>query len=301
MLIAFIMLMTTACHEREVIETMPPVKSGPLVLVGSGKCDYTVIRSDYSNGEDVKAAILICGTIEKATGIRPKISTDWDGNPVTEHELIIGETLREKTEGYSVDRAALGKNGYSIKAVGEKIYITGGSDKATYTAAEYFLEAFVKDNGTDIIIDRDYSYSVYQEFDIRSLTICGKNYQDFIIIYDSPQLQRAAEILAGAFADKTGKMLKVIEDKDYLSNYVTTENIILLISKKPDINGIHMVKAENGRLIFSSSSTETGVTGCVESFIKQYIEGASGDCRISEGFIYSTAGDYISIKDPRKS
>ncbi len=295
------MLMTAGCRQPVVTETISPEISAPLVLVGSGKCDYTVIRSDYSNGEDVKAAILLCGAIEKATGVRPKISTDWDGNPVTEHELIIGETLREKTEGYSVDRAALGKNGYSIKAVGEKIYITGGSDKATYTAAEYFLETFVKDNGTDIIIDRDYSYSVYQEFDIRSLTICGKNYQDFIIIYDSPQLQRTAETLAGAFADKTGKMLEVIEDKDYLSNYVTKENIILLISKKPDINGIHMVRAENGRLIFSSSSSETGVAGCVESFITQYIKDASGDCRVSEGFIYSTAGDYISIKDPRKN
>ena len=301
MLIAFILIMTAACRERVTTEIMPPEKNSPLVLAGSGKCEYTVIRSDYSNGEDVKAAILICGTIEKATGIRPKISTDWDGNPVTERELIIGETLREKTEGYYVDRAALGKNGYTIKAVGEKIYITGGSDKATYMAAEYFLETFVKDGGTDITVERDYSYSVYQEFDIRSLTICGKNYKDFIIIYDSPQLHPAAETLSGILADKTGKMLEIIEDKDYLSNYVTSDNIILLISKKPDINGIHIVKAENGRLIFSSSSSETGVTGCVNSFITQYIEGASGDCRISEGFIYSTTGDYISIKDPRIS
>lgn len=301
LLLTVILIVLSACEDRKTTEILPPENTEPLVLVGNGKCDYTVIRSDYSNGADVKAAILICNIIEDRTGLRPNITTDWDGNPVTEREIIIGETLREKTEGHYIDRAALGKSGYIIEAAGEKIYITGGSEEATYTAVEYFLDIFVKNDSTDVTMDRDYKYAVYQEFAIRSFYICDKNYNDFIIIFDSAPLRQAAETLSDALADKTGKKLEVIEDKDYLSNYVTSDNIILLTSKKPDINGIHLVKAENGRLIFASSGSETGVTECVSRFITQYIENASGDCRISEGFIYAVTSDYISIKDPRVS
>jgi len=301
LLLTVILIVLTACEHRNEAGILPPENTAPLVLVGDGQCAYTVVRSDFSNGADVKAAILVCSTIEDRTGLRPKITTDWDGNPVAAREIIIGETLREKTEGHYIDRAGLGKSGYIIEAAGEKVYLTGGSAEATYTAAEYFLDTFVKDGSTNVTMDRDYKYVVYQEFDIRSFYICGNNYNDFIIIYDSAPLRQAAEFLANEMADKTGKKLQVIQDKDYLTNYVTFDHIILLTSKKPDINGIHLVKAENGRLIFASSGSETGVAECVSRFVTQYIENASGDCRISEGFMYAVTSDYISIKDPRVS
>jgi hypothetical protein len=277
--------------------TAAPVTA--LVLADNGVCDYTVVRSDFSKGAELEAAVLVCSRIEEITGARPNITTDWDKNPVSDHEIIVGQTLREETEGYSVDRAALGKNGYIIEAVGEKLFITGGSEEATLSAVEYFLDTFAK--SSVVTVDANYKYAVYQEFDIRSLNICGKNYADFILVCDSKSVEESANTLADKLADKTGKRLEIITDENYISDYGPDDNVILITSKKPESSGIHLVKAENGWLTFASSSSETGIDGCVSRFIAQYIDGAKGDCSISDGFTYAVIGDYISIKDPRNS
>lgn len=295
LLLLFLSIILSACESPETTEIIPLEETKPLELVSNQNCDYTVIRSDYSNGPDVKAAILLCNTFEERTGLRPRITTDWEDNPETEHEIIIGETLREKTEGFKIDRDALGKNGFIIKVLGEKIFITGGSDEATYTAVEYFLETFVKQNSTEVVVDRKYEYTVYQEFDIRSFYICGRNYIDFTILFDSPSLKQAAELLSDTLSDKTGKRIAIKEsDTDSAA-----EPYILLTSKKPETDGIHLVRAVNGNLVFSSSGKGSGVMDCVARFISQYLIHASGNCRISEGFIYSVTSDYIIIKDPR--
>jgi hypothetical protein len=269
------------------------------VLAGNGVCNYTVVRSDFSKGAELDAALLVCSRIEEIAGVRPNITTDWEKNPVTGYEIIVGQTMREENEGYFVDRAALGKNGYIIEAVGGKIFITGGSEEATLSAAEYFLDTFA--NSSVITIDANYKYSVVQEFNIRSFYICGKSYADFIIVCDSKSAEEPANNLADTLADKTGKRLAVITDESYRSNYGTDDNIILITSEKPESSGVHLVRAENGWLTFASSSTETGIKGCVSRFIAQYIVGAKGDCSIAEGFTYAVTGDYISIQDPRKS
>ena len=299
LLFAVMFLWLPACNDSTtaVPEETTAAPLTELVLVDNGVCDYTVVRSDFSNGAELKAALLVCDTIEEKTGVRPKITTDWEDNPVTEHEIIVGKTLREETEGYSVDRAALGKNGYIIEAVGEKIFITGGSEEATYSAVQYFLDTFAV-NST-VTVDLNYKYTVYQEFDISSFYICGKNYTGFIIVCDSKSVEEAANTLAATLADKTGKRLEVITDENYMSDYGPEDNIILITSKQPESSGIHLVKAESGRLTFASSSSETGITGCVGRFIAQYIDGAKGDCSIADSFTYAVTGDFISIKDPR--
>lgn len=297
--VMFISLPACKSNVKDAPEETAAAPAAELVIADNGVCDYTVVRSDFSKGAELDAAVLVCSRIEEAAGIRPNITTDWEKNPVTAHEIIVGQTTREETESHSVDRAALGKNGYIIETAGEKIFITGGSEEATLSAAEYFLDTFA--NSSAITVAANYKYSVYQEFDIRSFTICGKSYADFIIVCDSKPAEEPANLLADTLADKTGKRLAVITDENYITDYGPDDNIILITSEKPESSGIHLVTAENGRLTFASSSTETGIKGCVSRFIAQYIDGAKGDCIIPDGFTYAVTGDYISIEDPRKS
>lgn len=297
--VMFISLPACKSNTNDAPEDTTAAPVTELVLADNGVCDYTVVRSDFSKGAELDAAVLVCSRIEEIAGVRPNITTDWKKNPVTEHEIIVGQTTREETEGYSVDRAALGKNGYIIAAAGEKIFITGGSEEATLSAVEYFLDTFASRSA--ITIDADYKYSVYQEFDIRSFYICGKSYADFIIVCDSKSAEEPANMLADMLADKTGKRLAVITDESYITDYGPDDNIILITSEKPESSGVHLVRAENGWLTFASSSTETGIKGCVSRFIAQYIDDAKGDCSIAEGFTFAVTGDYISISDPRKT
>jgi hypothetical protein len=300
LILTAVWIIMTACDAEGTAaaaeETLPPAPA-VLMLAGNGACDYTVVRSDYGNGAELDAALLVCKKFEEIAGVRPKITTDWEGNPVTEREIIVGETLREKTEGYNIDRAALGKNGFIIEAVGEKIFIAGGSREATYRAAEYFIDTFV--TGQTVSVDAGYKYAVYQEFDIKSLSICGKAYADFVIVCDAQHLRKAAETLAESLADKTGKLLDVIVDEDYKPDGAKYKNVFLISAAKPETDGIHLVKSENGGLVFRSSSSETGIEGCVSRFISQYIANAYGNCAVEDDFIFAVRGDYISIKDPR--
>ena len=82
-----------------------------LYIVKDGVTDFWVIRSDYTEGAEVQAAVAIRKAIGEATGVEPGITTDWEKNSIYEHEIIIGETLREET-GYKIDRVALGEVGY---------------------------------------------------------------------------------------------------------------------------------------------------------------------------------------------
>lgn len=120
--------------------------------------DYVIIRSEDASDVLTSAISRLTATL-RAMGISIKIQTDWERNKVHEHEIIIGETTREGEDFFTVDRLALGSRGYILRAVGEKLLITGGNDDSTRAAVEYFISTIPARGGMHLPEDYMYSYS----------------------------------------------------------------------------------------------------------------------------------------------
>lgn len=144
-----------------------------LCVAADGMSDFWVIRSDFADSDGVKSAVSVRKRILEATGSELGITTDWEKNPVYEHEIIVGKTLREN-DGLHIDRVALGETGYIIKEENGKIYIAGGSDKGTALGVEYFLENFVSADTGTVEIPVGFERVTYHKYDM-SLYIAGKS------------------------------------------------------------------------------------------------------------------------------
>lgn len=295
-----IVILLSACtdaaaeNDDAVTESQDETDDGEyLYIVKDGVTDFWVIRSDYTEGAEVQAAVSIRKAIGEAAGVEPGITTDWEKNPVYEHEIIIGETLREET-GYKVDRIALGETGYIIKEVDGKIYISGGMDPGTTLAAEYFIDTFVKPGG-DIKIPVGYEYIVYHQYDIPELYIdmnlVDESYK--IVTPDSggKTMLDAAEKLQAALYDKTGLMLEIVKGD------TSAEKAFIITFEKPEIDGVHEMYVNGSSLILSSSSSQ-GPVACVDTFISMYLDGKTGKYNFPGDFHYLDLGDYIIINYP---
>lgn len=264
-----------------------------LYIVKDGVTDFWVIRSDYTEGAEVQAAVGIRKAIGEAAGVEPGITTDWEKNPVYEHEIIIGETLREEN-GYKIDRVALGETGYIIKEVDGKIYISGGMDPGTTLAAEYFIDTFIKPGG-DIKIPVGYEYIVYHQYDIPELYIdmnlVDESYKIVIPESAGKTILDAAEKLQAALYDKTGLMLEIVKGD------TTAEKSFIITFDKPEIDGVHEMYVDGTSLIFKSSAN-AGPAACIDTFIDMYLNDKYGKYNFPADFHYLDLGDYIIINYP---
>ena len=121
-----------------------------LTLVADGASDYTIIVPASSWGKDnqtaegaeYQSALDLQTYIAKMTGVTIPVKKDSDV-AITDNEKVIsvGMTDREGVS-YTVDRDAIGEDGYTIKTSGDTLYIAGGRPRGTGYAVYDFLEKY---------------------------------------------------------------------------------------------------------------------------------------------------------------
>lgn len=288
-LLILILLCSCTNSISESAETSAETASAePDALVISGDIieDLAIIRSDTCSESVTKAAVNVKKAVEEALGSTVKISTDWKKNPTYKYEIIVGSTLREETENFSIDKIELGEKGYTVRVSGNKIFIVGGSDTGSVKAAEYFIENIIKEGSFEIPFD--YEYSKYQEYDIPVIQINGNDSKKYPIICSSAD-KKAAESLRDSIYSKSGVWHEIIENGDE-----STDNAIILSSAKPEADGIISVSVRGNSLLFENSSS-MGLSGCVNLFLQKYIYKSFGGINFPAGFEFVDLGDYIIV------
>ena len=121
-----------------------------LTLVSDGASDYIIIVPASSWGKDnqtaegaeYQSALDLQTYIAKMTGVTIPVKKDSDV-AITDNEKVIsvGMTNREGVS-YTVDRDAIGEDGYTIKTSGDTLYIAGGRPRGTGYAVYDFLEKY---------------------------------------------------------------------------------------------------------------------------------------------------------------
>ncbi len=121
-------------------ETRAPADpEAELPLAADGTSGYVIVRGANAPEKEVLAAEEFRKYFALVTGAELPVVTD--DTPETAQEIVVGKTNREKDGEY--DRAALGRDGFTIRTDGEKLWIVGGEDNGTLYAVYGFLEDYL--------------------------------------------------------------------------------------------------------------------------------------------------------------
>ena len=162
---------------------------GELSLIKGGAAQFKVVYAS-TEGKTVRAAANSLVKDLKALGVSVEDAvTDSDITEVTDCEIIIGSTVKNRSNDCLVDAEALGEFGYVIKAVGSKVVIAGGSADALDNALEKFKTAYLGiTEDTTKLTKAGVSKDLYDEFisiySLTSFTIDGVSITDFTFSYD---------------------------------------------------------------------------------------------------------------------
>ena len=115
-----------------------PVITQWLKLVDSGVSDYVIIKGANCSPSEVTAANELQNYIRQISSATLEVTNDTAR--VREHEILVGKTNRENDSSYTIDRAALGDEGFTVMVVGEKLVIAGGEFRGTLYGVYNFLE-----------------------------------------------------------------------------------------------------------------------------------------------------------------
>lgn len=108
-----------------------------MTLVNKGASDYKIILGAAASASEITAASELQSYLAQISGVTLPIT--GDSTAAAAHEIIVGKTNREGN-GYTIDRAGLGDEGFTLLVAGEKLVIAGGQLRGTLYGVYTFLE-----------------------------------------------------------------------------------------------------------------------------------------------------------------
>lgn len=285
-LVILILLFSGCSNENEEFDLDEPEL---LVIAEAEATDFYIIRSDYGHDSEVKDAVRLRKALQEKSGAEFGISTDWEKNPIYEHEIIVGDTLREHDS--MPEPLELGKTGYIIKEENGKIFIYGGGDEGTSLAVDYFISNFV--DSETVTVPIGYEKIVYHQYAIPDFYIDMCKIDNSRTILTSGKTTSACEELRDTVYERTGIWLKITGDiSDGVPAFVVS-------TEKSSVNGTHEITVSDGKIVFTSSAT-SGTDACIKLFIDEYLKGKSGRINFPADFRYLELGDYLIVNFPEE-
>ncbi|MBI5686751.1 MAG: DUF4838 domain-containing protein [Verrucomicrobia bacterium] len=114
------------------------VRKGEACLADGGRSDYRIVISAKAPPSTHHAAQELQTYLKRITGARLPIVTDTE--PERAREILVGRSSRFDSLGVAMDWFALGKEGYVLRTVGERLVIAGGEPRGTLYGVYDLLE-----------------------------------------------------------------------------------------------------------------------------------------------------------------
>ncbi len=210
LLVAAAVLLLIGCTPAtppDVTDTTVAEAPAPDVQLLGGAQLYTIIRPEAADDALVtdvlafrQAIVDRCPAIEA-----PDLSSDWASTPdaIGAYEILIGQTEREESLLALTD---LRYNDFTVRMVGEKLVILGGTDAKTKEAMDYFLTNCVTAEGS--VLPADFSYVSRGEYTYDSVSIAGVPLSNYHIIYAN-KADTVAKTLSRTLGEVFGYALPV--------------------------------------------------------------------------------------------
>jgi len=111
---------------------------GELTLVQDGRSDYRIVLPAKPSVTEKKAAEELQAFIKQISGATLPLVAD--SQPAAAKEIVIGAGPRLAAAGVAVDGKRLGRDGYALKTVGDKLFIVGFNRLGALYGVYGFLE-----------------------------------------------------------------------------------------------------------------------------------------------------------------
>ena len=234
-------------------EAMPEEPISDIALIEDGIANFSIVYSENANS-DVRKAITqnIVSKLKNSHKIEVSAVMEGSQNDVPQDiEILIGDVTSRGAK-YTIDRYALGKEGYTFKIVGSKILINAGSDEQLVEAIGEFAEDILKIGSDDVyyatMLTTDVVYKVQDDYKIKSVTVGGTDMKGYTIATDieNAQYMAAALEIQDAFYDKTGYYFKIVD-----TDAATDKSIVIKHIDKVSGTDSFTVKVEDKQLVIS--------------------------------------------------
>lgn len=257
----------------------------PLDVIREGTSTYQIVVARGAVRTEAGAAALLREFLQ-ASGVRMEVVTDKGGNAVSGEEIVVGETRRESLASFAFDRHTVGNEGFLIKAVGQRIFILGGSAAGTRTGVEFFLRKFCGDAGdhkaaarlATLSVPADYEHRQRQEYALSGFIVAGKDLGSFVIAHEAADLA-AAEALRSLVYDSTGLWLRI-------AILPVTGPAIVFSDRKPDKPDFFEMDVSDGNIVLRTDVPQGFLRGNTCFFANEVCR-MKGVYTMTEGFNYS--------------
>lgn len=255
-LIAAICLCVCACTDNTDNSETEPENSGEgnntgdLILVQNGIPTFQFVASRDITGT---AKSLINSSLDKINATFKEAATviSETSENSRDTEIFFG-TPRYRGDEYKIDGHYLGPNGYAIKHVGNKVLVLYGSDEALTPALNHLENVIFGINGEinqleNVTLTEDMLIEIKQEFEIKSITVCGNDLRSYHIEYNHSAREFVGQIQNYLYVN-TGIWLAVSEEH-------TGKNALII--REPEqsqttSNGLVIYVDENSNLIIET-------------------------------------------------
>lgn len=254
----------------------------------NGEGIYSIIRPENSDYTSI-STLLVKGIKEK---LNISVKNSMDNNDGTDkYEILIGNTNRPETETvrqYMFNNGGGRYNDWIICSVGKKIVIYSQETESLRTAAQYFLDNFVKAEGVDGGINHFVKDDASKYSDI---TVNGEKIYNFTIIRPHFNFSYLAQTEIDSMIDeiykKTGFMLSVKDD-----TYTTESDCEIVVgnTNRPGVEKIDDYDKFNvtvsGKKVYLNGGNTYSTAMAVSEFAKLISDGSVADADTVKGGSY---------------
>jgi hypothetical protein len=118
--------------------TLWAVPATALTLVEDGKSDYVIVLPNDAIPAEEFAAEELAAHFRAMSGAQLPVVRSVD--PLPEHAILLGPSPHLEDLGVELDAKALGKEGYTLRVVGDRLVIAGGRPRGTLYGVYALLE-----------------------------------------------------------------------------------------------------------------------------------------------------------------
>lgn len=230
--------------------------------------------------------------------IRESDTSEYDGI-----EILVGP-VSNRGEEYFVDMYSLGKDGYVMKAVDDKVLLCAGSIETFPDVIEDFFEEYLGYSADGdfelpesvVVKDSEWEEKIQDNYRITSFKINGNEIRDYVIACDtySPYFLEAAEALQAALYEKVGIYLP-IQKIDETSADALKHAIIVRETDNAGGDGFRSY-IDGDALIMETEFPIKAYDG-VADFIHLEITTKQGDLNFTKSFKHSLKVRFVYYND----
>lgn len=127
------LLMTGLC-----LMSSATTRADDLVLADGGQSAYRIVVADDASPSTRHAAEELQMFLQQMSGVKLPIVSDRE--PLSAQEIVLGDNAHLRQLGVQIDFPALGREGYVIRAVGQRLVIAGGAQRGNLYGVYGLLE-----------------------------------------------------------------------------------------------------------------------------------------------------------------